>query len=280
MTVAVPAADVDQTPSGDRQVESSNPDRGFWAVEPRIGEDGTPDIYFKMIKPGSPADQLALKGDVEQSTSAVLAIYSTEPQSAKRHEAIGRLLKIAQLGLVGTAPGTAEAAAALKLFKNDIVSKEAARIKNGYMLKLGIWAAGFGAVAWTCYVMCDLRPQLFLAQVVKYRNVFLTSTGAFIGGWASFATRKVVLSFEDLAALEDDMVEPPLRLVFTAILTTVLFLIFATGFANVSVGQFNSAGILLSGSVAALTGLLAGLSEKILPAAILKKATSLISSES
>jgi hypothetical protein len=233
-----------------------------------------------MIKPGSPADQLALKGDVEQSTSAVLAIYSTEPQSAKRHEAIGRLLKIAQLGLVGTAPGTAEAAAALKLFKNDIVSKEAARIKNGYMLKLGIWAAGFGAVAWTCYVMCDLRPQLFLAQVVKYRNVFLTSTGAFIGGWASFATRKVVLSFEDLAALEDDMVEPPLRLVFTAILTTVLFLIFATGFANVSVGQFNSAGILLSGSVAALTGLLAGLSEKILPAAILKKATSLISSES
>jgi hypothetical protein len=148
------------------------------------------------------------------------------------------------------------------------------------MLKLGMWAAGFAAVSWLAYVLCDLRPQLFLEQVVKYRTVFLTITGAFIGGWASFATRKVVLSFEDLAALEDDRVEPPLRLIFTGILTTVLFLVFATGFANVSVGQFTSAAVLGSGSVATLTGLLAGLSEKILPAAILKQATTLISSGS
>jgi hypothetical protein len=274
----VPAADDNQSDSG-REVDSPRSDRGFWAVEPRTGEDDRPDIYFKVIKPGSPADQLTLKGEVEQALTAVLTIYAGAADISKRDEAIGRLLKIAQLGLVGSTPGTAEAAAALKLFKGDLVNREAARIKNNYMLKLGLWAAGFAAIGWLAFVLSDLRPQLFLEQIVRYRNAFLAVTGAMIGGWASFATRKVVLSFEDLAALEDDLVEPPLRLIFTAILTTVLFLVFSTGFANVSVGDFTSSNVLGSGSVATLTGLLAGLSEKILPAAILKRASALISAE-
>ena len=273
------AAADDKLPDTGGDVSSTPADRGFWVVEPRTGEDGTPDIYFKVVKAGCPADQLTLKGDVEQSLTAILSIYPTAGDRPKRDEAIGRLLKIAQLGLVGQTPGTGEASNALSLFKSDIVNKEAARIKNKYMLKLGIWSAVFALATWLAYVLSELQPWLFLQQLVQYQNVFLAGTGAMIGGWASFATRKVVLSFDDLASLEEDRVEPPLRLIFTGILTTVLFLVFATGFASVSVGGFDSANVLTSGSVAVLTGLLAGLSEKVLPAAILKNARSFLSTE-
>lgn len=109
--------------SSNEDGRSANVDRGFWGVEPRIGEDGAPDIYFKVIKAGCPADQLTLKGDVERSVSAVLSIFSKPDETSKRDEAIGRLIKIAQLGLVSVRPATAEALESLKLFKADIVSR-------------------------------------------------------------------------------------------------------------------------------------------------------------
>ncbi len=255
-------------------------DRGYWAVEPRFEADGdTPDIYFKVIKPGCPADMLTLKGDIENSLSIVLSIYSPESHSSKRNEAVAKLIKLAQLGLVGPSPATSEAASALIAFKRDVAGREAGRIKNDYMIQLGAWALGFGLACVIAFFVCDHFRTLPPEQIYRYRNVFLVLVGCMAGAWASFASRKVILAFEDLAALEDDKMEPPLRLLFTAVLTVILSLVFCTGFANVVIGGFTASKLMTSGSVALLVGALAGLGEKALPAAMMQRANSFVAAE-
>lgn len=251
--------------------------RGYWAVEPRNEEDGTPDIYFKVVAGGCPADLLTLKGDIERTLSSALSIYNRAVDRPKLNEAAAKLTKLAQLGLVGPKPATPEAAAALQMFKLDVVNREAGRIKNDYMLLLGRWALGFGVACAIAFFVFDHWPNLPPPQIYRYRNVFLVLGGCMAGAWASFASRKVSLSFDDLAALEDDKLEPPLRLAFAGVLTTVLILVFCTGFANVVIGSFNGSRVLSSGSVAVLIGALAGLAEKALPAAIMQRATAFIS---
>jgi uncharacterized membrane protein YqjE len=219
---------------------------------------------------------LAFKGDIERTLSLILSIYARPHDISKRDEAAAKLLKLAQLGLVGPSPATSEAIAALTVFKHDIVNREGGRIKNDYMLLLGKWAAGFGIVSASAFFIFDSWPRLPPEQIFHYRNIFLVLTGCMAGAWASFASRKVGLVFEDLAALEDDKLEPPLRLLFAGTLTMILALIFVTGFANVVIGGFDASKLLSSGSVALLAGALAGLGEKALPAAMMQRANSFV----
>lgn len=253
--------------------------RVYWAVEPRTEEGGIPDIYFKLITPGCPADMLALKADIERALSSIQAIYSRSVDRSKLEEGVAKLTKLAQLGLVGNSPATPEAAAALTMFKHDIVSREAGRIKNDYMILLGKWALAFAFICAVAFFTFDRWPFLPPEQIYRYRNVMLVLTGCMAGAWASFASRKVALTFDDLAALEDDKLEPPLRLIFAGVLTVILVLVFCTGFAKVVIGGFDVSHVLTSGSVALLIGALAGLAEKALPAAMMQRATAFIARE-
>ena len=100
-----------------------------------------------------------------------------------------------------------------------------------------------------------------------------------LGTWASFASRRVTLGFHDLVALEEDRVEPALRLLFAGGLTVILGLVFSSGMANIEIGSFSASGLRTSGAIAFLTGAFAGISEKALPSAILTRAKSIIPKE-
>ena len=80
------------------------------------------------------------------------------------------------------------------------------------------------------------------------------------------------MQFFELARVEEDRLDPPLRLVFAGLLTSILGLIFSTGFANVIVGSFEGAQFVGDGSVALLIGALSGMAEKALPGAIMQRA--------
>ncbi len=101
-----------------------------------------------------------------------------------------------------------------------------------------------------------------------------------IGVWCSFAARKAILTFFDLARIEEDRLDPPLRLIFSGLLTFILGLIFLTGFANVVVGTFQGAHFIHDGAVALLIGALSGIAEKALPVAILQRAQTIFQFES
>jgi hypothetical protein len=248
----------------------------YWGVEPREGEDGTPDINFKVFKPNAPQDQRDLKSEAERALTIVKALYRRTVDGAKLKEAVAKLVALCQVGLVGPNASPAVAMDALRALEADIVEREAGPIKNQYMRKLGAWAFGFAAVGFFLYLVCDQNPKTVIDQVYRYRTVFLVWTGSMAGAWASFASRKVTLSFADLISLEEDKIEPPLRLIFVGVLTTILALIFTTGVADVEVGTFKASALMHSGSIATLLGAFAGLAEKVLPSAVMSRASSVI----
>lgn len=261
-----------------RQQSAEAKSTGYWAVEPRTGEDTQPDIFFRVLTAGCPAEQQRLKNEIERALSALRVIYA-ESSSGKFNEAFAKLLNLAQVGLVGPKPATSVAVSALDSLKSEIVDREAGRIKNNYMIKLGKWALAFCAIGVIAYLVAGIDSELVPAQVRHYRNFLLLWSGCMIGVWCSFASRKVIMGFFDLAGIEEDKVDPPLRLIFSGLLTSILGLIFVTGFANIVVGTFEGAKFLNNGSVALLIGALSGLAEKALPGAIMQRAQTIFQFE-
>lgn len=261
---------------GDGAAEQGTAPAGYWGVEPRDGEDGTPDINFRVFKPGAPQDQRDLKSEAERALTILKALYRRQIDGAKLKETVAKLVALCQVGLVGPNASPAVAIDALRALEADIVEREAGPIKNQYMRKLGAWALGFAAIGFLAYLVCDQNPEAIIDQVYRYRTVFLVWTGSMAGAWASFASRKVTLSFADLIALEEDRIEPPLRLIFVGVLTTILALVFTTGVADVEVGTFKASLLVHSGSIATLLGAFAGLAEKVLPSAVMSRANSVI----
>lgn len=249
---------------------------GFWIVTAELSDDpgGFPDIRFEWTgRAGeAPPELLEFRNRVDKTLGTLRLIYGDRSRRPHFDESFGKLLNLAQLGMVGLKPATREANAALDSLQWEILSREAGRIKNGYMLKLGKWALGFAAAASVLFFVFDRWAWIPPPQLYAYRNVLLVIAGCMAGAWASFASRKVILSFFDLAALEEDRLEPALRLLFTAVLTTILVLVFTTGFADVRIGAFQASQVLRSGSTAVLIGALCGLAEQALPAAVMMRA--------
>ena len=145
------------------------------------------------------------------------------------------------------------------------------------MVKLGMWALVGGIVSAIAFFILDQHFSWISPRIFKYRFFLLLWSGCMAGAWVSFATRKAMLGFFDLVAVEEDRIEPALRLIFTGVLTVMLALVFTTGLANVVIGGFQASALMTSGSTAILVGAFAGLSEKALPAALMKRAQDFIS---
>ena len=282
MAAAGNDSDANKDAAGDKDRENSvsppgeTPSTGYWAVERRRGEDDQPDIFFRVLKSGCPTEQQQLKNEIERTLSALKTIYVP---GSKFNEAFAKLLSLAQVGLVGATPATSVAEAALDSLKNEIVDREAGRVKNGYMVKLGKWALAFCAVGILLYWLVGINCAWIPRQVRANQNFLLLWSGCMVGVWCSFASRKVIMSFFDLARIEEDRIDPPLRLIFSGLLTSILGLIFVTGFANIVVGTFEGAKFINDGSVALLIGALSGLAEKALPGALMQRAQTIFQFE-
>jgi hypothetical protein len=109
--------------------------------------------------------------------------------------------------------------------------------------------------------------------VQKYRNFFLFAAGSCVGTWLSFASRRTVLTFESLATLEEDMMDPPIRVAFVMALTTVVGLLLSTKAVTLSFGSLATASLFSSGATALLIGLLLGIAERTTAPVVHKRAT-------
>ena len=252
----------------------------YWRVEPREGQDGFRDINFIVEAVGPPSEQLHLKSEIEAALRVLRVIYPDEGSRRKFDEAYDQLLALSQVGLVGVKASPATATLALRTLEQDIVAREAGPIKNTYMKRLGFVALISAGVGFVVYAWAPFIDRIPTANMTPFRNAGLVWIGAMAGAWSSFATRKVVISFADLSLLEEDRLEPSLRLIFTGLLTLMLALMFRTGLVDVRIGAFAASAFLQSGTIALLVGAFAGLSEKALPTAIASRATAILATES
>jgi hypothetical protein len=188
----------------------------------------------------------------------------------RRHEYLLALLGIAQIGLMNVHPSQITfASLALKGLQQEFVDREAGPIKNAYVRRLGGWALGLvvaGLAGFFLFAWLDPDGVPF-----RFRRFCLLAAGAALGCWLSFSLRRVTLRFEDLAALEEDRLDPGIRVLFVALLTTVVGLLFWTQAIAVKLGDFSS-DFRVNGAYALLIGALCGIAERGLATAVTRRA--------
>lgn len=188
-------------------------------------------------------------------------------------EYIRKLHNVAVNGLEGS--HTELASAALRELRAQFTAQQAGRIKNIYVRSLGI-AAGVAAASL-------LALYAFITNYVGgwwygHRSFLIAAAGAAIGSWLSFSIRRVTLSFEELGVLEDDLLDPSVRILFVIGLTLTACLLFWTEVMNIQVGDLktNATEFMQTGSIAMLLGIFFGLSERVLATAISGRATTFV----
>lgn len=217
-----------------------------------------------------PEEQLDLRDEVDR---ALLVLRHLFPEGDARFEMPFRsLLSLSQLGLVGPAAQPTLAGRALAALKAEVTVREAGRVKNQYMKRLGLRAVLLGAPALllggVLLLWADLDPAL--------SHFLFLWAGCMAGVWLSFGARKMRLAFEELHVLEEDRLEPMVRLVFAGVLTLFLGLLFATGMVAVVVGEVSTAAVNTDVRVSLLIGLACGLSEQVLSTKVTQQATRLL----
>lgn len=197
-----------------------------------------------------------------------------------RHVYLGKLADIAQMGL--QQPHVELGKLSLQGLREEFVAMEAGRIKNEYVRNLGV-SSLFAAVFFFFlyfYVTGIGRPQFLVDH-----NIFLIAAGgASVGTWLSFSIRRVALGFEDLAILEEDLLDPSLRVIFVVLLTIVVCLLFWTEALNLEIGMLKTSGLiggdrnLKIGAIGLVVGLFCGIAERSLATAISGRAVAFVKS--
>jgi len=121
------------------------------------------------------------------------------------------------------------------------------------------------------YVYARSHPDI--PTVYFYRNFFILVAGAGVGTWLSFALRRVIVTFLDLAALEEDRLDPSIRVLFITALTSIVGLLLWTRAVSLGIGEFTTTQFPNNGATALLIGLLLGVAERTMATAVQKRAT-------
>nr|WP_299422659.1 hypothetical protein [uncultured Emticicia sp.] len=227
------------------------------------------DIYFQITSEVAeiPEDQQAFSEEVHRTLTVIQGLF---PEG--EHKFLGyynSLLSLCQFAVVGPSAQPSYGLRALAIYQADVVAREGGRIKNNYMKKLGLWAA---------YMTI---PSILVAYLyLEYNMIDLVTTcffvlwgGCMAGVWLSFGSRKTIIKFESLHILEEDRLEPVIRLIFAGFLTITLALLFVTNVLNITIGNLLTSNINKDLKVALVIGIFCGLSEQVLSSAVTTQAS-------
>jgi hypothetical protein len=187
---------------------------------------------------------------------------------------VRKLAGIARVGLQG--PHTPLAKLALNELRAEFTAQQAGLIKNIYVRSLGA-AAGVSSTS-LLVLYAFIAKYVGVGWWYDHKAFLIAAAGAAIGTWLSFSIRRVNLSFSDLAILEEDLLDPSVRIVFVIGLTLTACLLFWTGVMNIQIGDLktNATEFMQKGSIAMLVGIFFGISERALATAISGRATAFV----
>lgn len=220
-----------------------------------------------------PSNQVELYVKIESTNTIIQSLRNTNQGIKTKY--FDKLLSLAQVGLVGVNGEVQPELAEISLIslKKEIITNEGARIKNKYMIDLGI-----GAIIGVLGVMLGLT---YIYSNINNYNIYITPylfcfLGAMIGTWISFGARKVELEFEELNIIEKDRVNPYLRLIFVGISSMIFLLFFNSEVFELTIGSFSTVDLKSSIELQILVGIISGLLEYKLAIGLFDKASSIV----
>jgi hypothetical protein len=242
------------------------------------------DLRIMVLDRPIGAEKLGFKIDVDRTLTIIKVVlrdtgarFRSRAQVAaeehRRANYIHQLAGIARVGLQGREVSlTTMAKQSLLSLQEEFVAMEAGSVKNRYLRRLGWRCLLAAALSVVAYCVCRIAGAEAASIPYAFRNFFLLTAGTAVGTWISFSLRRVILTFLDLAALEEDQMDPTNRVLFILGLSSVVGLLFWTGAVSVGMGEFQS-DIAKHGTWALLIGLLLGIAERAMATAVSKRAT-------
>lgn len=220
--------------------------------------------------------QQKLHLEVERTLVVIRKLY--ESNEVELNHYFNQLLTLAQAGLVPDNAQPAISLNALQQLKNEVVDKKSGEVKNAYFKLLGRQAILCGVGPLTLALLIKLiryyAPRIpELNDLSIFANYLYIWCGCMLGIWLSFGARKTVLTFEELTTIEEDRLEPTIRLIFTGAIAMLFGLLFYTNAITLSFGSITTTQISSDAFVAIIFGVILGLSEQVLGKKITKKAT-------
>ena len=258
---------------------------GAFTVSENPNQPG--DIQFqKRDEAATPDVQQDVVELVQRTLTVLQALF--QKREGRFRVYFDQLLSFAQHGLVGDAAAPADALALIENLRHEVLLQEGGTVKNRYMRKLGLWAAGSAMlgiviallILWGTSSQAATEGEAAGASTTSaWRGAggfLLVWAGSQLGVWLSFGARKSIVTFDELPALEEDRLEPPIRLAFAGFLSVVVALTITTKFVSISLGGFDPANLKTNPEVALLLGALLGISEQVLAGKVASEASRLL----
>jgi hypothetical protein len=200
----------------------------------------------------------------------VLKLLKTRGEFRKDTEAFEdleiSLKEVAKAGCVVPHANPDSALEALEQIRGYVISLTGRRIVNRYLAYLAAWAVG-GAVVLGGVVELLARPRV----VPDLRGYGWVLMGSMAGAWASVANRRREISFEEIPEFLDFRLEPFVRMLFVAVIATIVALGVQKELVTVSFGSLKFSTFAASAGKALLLGLIAGVSERALSVRLIKR---------
>ena len=242
--------------------------------------DKPDDIIFSVKPEISQVSELQqrLHLEIEKTLVVVRKLFENSPIELQQYFA--QLLTLAQAGLVPENAQPAISLNALQQLKNEIIDKKSGEVKNSYFKNLGIQALYLG-VPPLCLALILKGLDYFIPNIDSLSNLSIFANFIFVwcssllGIWISFGARKTILSFEELTTIEEDRLEPMMRMLFAGAIALIFSLLFYKQAITINFGTVSSKDISTDSFIAMIFGVSLGLSEQILGKKITKKAASL-----
>ncbi|MDR6463344.1 hypothetical protein [Chryseobacterium sediminis] len=217
---------------------------------------------------------------IEKTLVVVRKLFENSPVELENY--FLQLLTLAQAGLVPDNAQPTISFNALQQLKAEIVDKKSGDVKNKYFKTLGIKAINLGfPVLLFCLIIKGLyycKNSDVINNLSIFSNFLFIWCASLLGVWLSFGARKTTLTFEELTIIEEDRLEPDIRLIFTGIISMIFALLFYREAIVLEIGQISTKKVASDSFTAIIFGVFLGLGEKFIGQKLTKKATSLFES--
>lgn len=245
---------------------------GFFIVDKNPDEafDIKCELHSKKATEAVPTEQAKLYNEIENTNNVIKSLKNTQNETKQKY--FDKLLSLSQAGLVGETAQPDLALNSLTKLREEMVLVEGQRIKNSYMMDLGIKALILSVVAMALAIISI--EVSFYSQVSMY---LFTAFGAFVGTWVSFGARRFNITFEQLSLLEEDMMSPWIRLIYIGVCSSIFLLMLNTKILSIGIGTLSTTTIKDSVELQITVGVLCGLVESKIGLNLYKKATTFIS---
>lgn len=214
-------------------------------------------------------EQMELYSKSERACSVIKSLDQTDESIKWKY--FSKLVSLSQAGLVGKASNPVLALDSLERLKEEIVLIEGRRIKNGYMKRLGAYALA-GVVIFVVFYLVTM----YCVGSSEAAAFALLGIGTMVGTWVSFGARKFEISFEELSAVEKDMMEPLVRLVFIYASTVIAMLFILSGMMEIKIGSLDTANMASDSKVPLAVGAICGLVESRIGVKVFNQANSMV----